>query len=135
MWTLDYYLKFPKTVSVEDRQRAARAVEARLGVLGMTQLELAEAAGVDAKTVNGVIRRGVWPYARTRARIEAALGWPPGEMARIAAEDDAAPRRATPEGLLAAIYDELPPERAARVAALVEAELSGRPAPAPTGRR
>ena len=109
---------------MEDRQRAARAVEARLGALGMTQLELAEAADVDVKTVNGLIRRGVWPYARTRARIEAALGWPPGEIARIASED-AEPRRATPEGLLAAIYDELPPDRAKRVAEIVEAELSG----------
>lgn len=101
----------------------------------MTQLELAEAAKVDAKTVNGLIRRGVWPYPRTRARIEAALSWPPGEIARIAAQDDTVPRRATPEGLVTAIYEALPPERARRVAELVEAELSGRPAPAPTGRR
>jgi hypothetical protein len=35
---------------------------------------------------------------------------------------------------VAAIYDELPPDRARRVAELVEAELSGRPAAA-TGRR
>jgi hypothetical protein len=47
-------------------------------------------------------------------------------MARIAAEDDARPS-ATPDGLRAAIYDELPPDRAARVAAIVEAELSGVP--------
>lgn len=113
---------------MDDRQRAARAVEARLGALGMTQLELADAADVDVKTVNSLIRRGTWPIARTRGRIEAALGWPPGEMARIAAEE-AGPRRATPEGLLAAIYEELPPERARRVAELVEAELSGKPAP------
>lgn len=117
---------------MEDKQRAARAVEARLGALGMTQLELAEAADVDVKTVNGLIRRGVWPYARTRARIEAALGWPPGEMARIAAEEGA-PRRATPDGLLAAIYDELPPDRARRVAEIVEAELSGNAPTAPRG--
>jgi hypothetical protein len=40
----------------------------------------------------------------------------------------------TPEGLLAAIYEELPPDRARRVAELVEAELSGSQG-APTGRR
>lgn len=115
---------------MEDRQRAARAVEARLGELGMTQLELAAAAKVDVKTVNGMIRRGVWPIARTRARIEAALGWPPGETARIASEEGAQ-RPSTPDGLRAAIYDELPPDRARRVAELVEAELSGEPLPGP----
>lgn len=100
----------------------------------MTQNQLAAAAQVDAKTVGDLIRARRWPIAKSRGRIEAALGWPPGEIARIAAQDDAAPRRATPEGLVAAIYDELPPERARRVAELVEAELSGRK-PAATGPR
>jgi transcriptional regulator with XRE-family HTH domain len=119
---------------VDDKQRAARAVEARLGALGMTQAQLADAAKVDAKTLGDLIRGRRWPIAKNRARIEEALGWPPGEIARIAsAPPEEAPRRATPDGLLQAIYDELPPERAERVAAVVEAELSGRPVP--TGRR
>jgi hypothetical protein len=101
----------------------------------MTQNQLAVAATVDAKTVGDLIRARRWPIAKSRGRIEAALGWPPGEIARIASGEDTAPRRATPEGLVAAIYEALPPDRARRVAELVEAELSGRPAPAPTGRR
>jgi len=102
----------------------------------MTQAQLADAAKVDAKTLGDLIRGRRWPIAKSRARIEEALGWPPGEIARIAsASPEEAPRRVTPEGLLQAIYDELPAERAERVAAVVEAELSGRTAPAPTGRR
>lgn len=51
----------------------------------MTQQQLADKAGVDAKTIGNLESRGKWPIARTRARIEQALGWPPGELARIAA--------------------------------------------------
>jgi transcriptional regulator with XRE-family HTH domain len=124
-----------KLRGVDDKQRAARAVEARLGALGMTQAQLAATAKVDAKTLGDLIRGRRWPIAKSRARIEEALGWPPGEIARIASAppEEGSPPRATPEGLLQAIYDELPPERAERVAAVVEAELSGRAVP--TGRR
>ena len=52
----------------------------------MTQQELAGVARVDIKTIGNLESRGVWPIARTRGRIEAALGWEPGALARIAAE-------------------------------------------------
>ena len=68
------------------RQHAARAVAARRGDLDMTQQELADKANVDVKTVGSLEGRGRWPIARSRARIERALGWPPGEMERIASE-------------------------------------------------
>jgi transcriptional regulator with XRE-family HTH domain len=70
------------------RERAARAVVARRGKLGMTQQELAGMAGVDLKTIGNLESRGRWPIARTRARIESALGWPDGEMERLAAQGE-----------------------------------------------
>jgi transcriptional regulator with XRE-family HTH domain len=85
---------------MDGRQRAARAVAARRGELRMTQLELGAAAGVDVKTIGNLESRGVWPIARTRAQIEEALGWPAGEMERIAARDGE-PELIIPPGLLA----------------------------------
>jgi transcriptional regulator with XRE-family HTH domain len=69
---------------MDGKRRAARAVAARRGELGLTQQELAGAAGVDSKTIYNLESRGRWPIARTRASIEKALDWPVGEMERIA---------------------------------------------------
>ncbi len=75
----------------------------------MTQAELGAAAGVDTKTIGNLESRGVWPIARTRAKLEAALGWPVGEMVRIAsAEDD---RPVIPPDLLALIRRRFPPDK------------------------
>lgn len=71
-----------------DRKRAARLTAARRGELGMTQQQLADTAGVDVKTIGSLERRGRWPIARSRARIEAALRWPPGELERLAEDSD-----------------------------------------------
>lgn len=71
---------------VDGRHRAARAAAARRGELGMTQQELAGAAGVDTKTIWSLETGGRWPIARTRARIEKALSWPQGELDRIASD-------------------------------------------------
>jgi transcriptional regulator with XRE-family HTH domain len=68
----------------EDLQRVGRAVAARRGELGMTQHDLADAAGVDLKTVYNLESGNRWPIARTRAAIAAALGWETGEFAAIA---------------------------------------------------
>lgn len=59
----------------EDPQAFGRAVEARRGELGMTQQELADAAGVDLKTVYNLESGGRRPIARVRAAISRALGW------------------------------------------------------------
>ena len=59
----------------EELRRVGRAVAARRGELGMTQQELADAAGVDIKTVYNLESGTRWPIARTRAAISAALGW------------------------------------------------------------
>lgn len=50
----------------------------------MTQQQLADAAAVDSKTIYNLESRGKWPIARTRASIEKALGWPLGEIQRLA---------------------------------------------------
>jgi transcriptional regulator with XRE-family HTH domain len=84
-------------VTMKDRSRAARAAAARRGALGMTQQELADAARVDVKTIGNLEKRGTWPIARTRARIEDALGWPADELERVAGEppdDELVPRDA-----------------------------------------
>lgn len=74
------------------RQRAADAVDARMGDLDLNQQQLAEKAGVDTKTVGDLIRGTRWPIARTRARIERALGWPPGELQRIRSRENEGPQ-------------------------------------------
>ena len=113
---------------MDGRHRAARAVAARRGELGMTQQELADAAGVDSKTIYNLEAGGRWPIARTRALIEKALAWPLGEMERIASEEPEQPD-ILPAGLRERIYETLPPEDAARVEAAVEAALRGEPMP------
>ena len=83
-------LTFPHTVHVSTiagRRRAAQAVAARRGELGLTQHQLAAKAGVDPKTVGNLEKRDRWPIAKNRAAIEKALLWPSGEMERIASKD------------------------------------------------
>ena len=94
---------------MDGRQRAASAVAARRGELRMTQGELGAAAGVDVKTIGNLESRGVWPIARTRAKLEEALGWPSGEMARIAAAEEKQP--VIPPDLLALIRRRFPPDK------------------------
>ncbi|WP_067827083.1 helix-turn-helix domain-containing protein [Actinomadura kijaniata] len=66
-----------------DRERVAKYVVARRGSLGLTQERLAEQAGVTVKTIYNLESAGRWPQARTRAAVEAALRWRPGDLARI----------------------------------------------------
>jgi transcriptional regulator with XRE-family HTH domain len=61
----------------EDLRRIGRAVAARRGELGLTQQDLADAAGIDLKTVYNLESGTRWPIARTRGAIAAALGWGP----------------------------------------------------------
>jgi transcriptional regulator with XRE-family HTH domain len=75
----------------EDAQAFGRAVEARRGELGMTQQELADAAGVDLKTVYNLESGGRRPIARVRAAISGVLGWSDGALAAVPARDDGPP--------------------------------------------
>ena len=76
----------------------------------MTQSELGAAAGVTTKTIGNLESRGRWPIARTRAQIEEALGWPSGEMARIAAREEEK-QPLIPPDLLALIRRRFPPDK------------------------
>lgn len=56
-----------------------------MGQLGLTQLQLAQRAGVDVSTLSTFFNGHHWPQARTRAKLEAALDWPVGTLQEIAA--------------------------------------------------
>ena len=56
-----------------------------MGERGLTQEALAATAGVDPTTVNAFLKGRNWPQVRTRAKLEVALGWPVGMLAKIAA--------------------------------------------------
>jgi transcriptional regulator with XRE-family HTH domain len=64
------------------------AAENRMGELGLTQETLAKTAGVDPTTVNGFLNGRNWPQPRTRAKLEVALDWPVGMLARIDAGEE-----------------------------------------------
>jgi transcriptional regulator with XRE-family HTH domain len=66
-----------------DLERVAEYVRARRGELGLTQQQLADRAGVDTGTVSALERGVTWPWARNRAAIARALGWPSGSLAAI----------------------------------------------------
>jgi len=65
------------------RRNAARAFTARRGELHLTQEDVADRGGVSVRTVQG-FEAGTWPNPATRARLEKAVGWPPGEIHRLA---------------------------------------------------
>ena len=68
---------------MDGRRRAGLAAAARRGDMGMTQQQLADAAEADVKTIRDMERGRRWPIATNRAKIEAALGWPSGELERL----------------------------------------------------
>jgi transcriptional regulator with XRE-family HTH domain len=65
-----------------------------MGEMALTQEALADKAGVDPTTVNAFLKGRNWPQARTRAKLEVALGWPVGMLARIALGEE--PPRSMP---------------------------------------
>jgi transcriptional regulator with XRE-family HTH domain len=73
---------------LNDGQRAAiRVARARRGELGLTQKELAQAAGVTVRTVEMFETFRTWPRADTLAQIERlGLNWPVGYLTEYAAK-------------------------------------------------
>lgn len=94
---------------MDGKRRAGAAVADRRGELGMTQKQLADESGVAERTI-GSLERGIrWPNARNRARIDTALGWPAGELHRIATREDERPRhRPVSDELRRLIVEHLP---------------------------
>lgn len=71
----------------EEKRRAGRAVASRIAWLRTTVPAVARQAGVDPKTIRSLISGDTWPTARTRERINSALDWPRGELARRASDE------------------------------------------------
>lgn len=68
---------------MNDWDRVIAAVVIRRSELGLTQRDLAAKAGVAERTVQN-LEAGTRPQPLIRGKIERALGWPTGEMERIA---------------------------------------------------
>lgn len=81
-----------------DIARAAAYVAARRGELGLTQAALAEAVGIDVKTLYNLESGTRWPQTRTRSAIERGLGWQAGDLERISKNGEPNPplRQASP---------------------------------------
>jgi transcriptional regulator with XRE-family HTH domain len=98
-----------------DRERVAAYVALRRGLLGLSQVGLAKAAGVDTKTVNKLEKGRTWPQATTLSKFERALELVQGSLQAMAdgrppqpLEDAGGPplvTRTSPETLLDLIRD------------------------------
>lgn len=71
----------------------------------MGQIQLAERAGVDPKTIYNLEQGRTWPQKRTVAAIEEVLQWEQGHMEGLA-DDDAPRAQITLGGLLVAAAGE-----------------------------
>lgn len=84
----------------DDERRARLAVRAQITRWGWNDPDLAHEAGVDTSTVRRMLAGAIWPQRGTLGRIEAALGWSPDILQRIAdGEADPPP------------IEDLPPDR------------------------
>ena len=106
-----------------DLRRVGRAVAARRGELGLTQQDLADAAGVDLKTVYNLESGTRWPIARTRSAIAAALGWGPGVLPAIAAGEAFRRDTPVPAASLERAEDDIFPDMSLQMQILVSAHV------------
>lgn len=72
----------PATVQ-SDVARAGAAVAARRNELDLSQRHLAETGIISTGTLIGLEKGRRWPRRATRTRLEEALGWPSGHIARL----------------------------------------------------
>jgi transcriptional regulator with XRE-family HTH domain len=63
-----------------DIQAVGRYVRVRRGELGLSQVQVAERAGVDKGTISRLETGVAWPWATKRAQIECALGLTSGAL-------------------------------------------------------
>lgn len=71
--------------------RAGRAVAARRNELQITQRSLARDKIINAGTLSALEKGRSWPRRSTLARLEKALDWAPGTIARLRSGDPGAP--------------------------------------------
>lgn len=77
------------TTEETPQERVGREIVRKREASGLSQLMLAQNAGVDPKTLRGIEQGARWPQGKTRKAIELALGWPEGAMTRIRDGDPA----------------------------------------------
>ncbi len=65
--------------------RAGAAFAARRQEMGISQRELAKRKVIGAPNLIAFEKGRAWPREKTRARMESAVQWPPGELARLQA--------------------------------------------------
>lgn len=106
-----------------DVERAARYVAARRGALNLSQAQLAGKVGVDTKTIWRFETEHRWPHAGTRAKIEEALGWKPGDLAKIAHGGEPSEQSPADESL----FDDLLAGAGAQFDELIRQRLAGLP--------
>lgn len=73
-------------------QAARQAVRDHMAQKSMDPAALARDAGIDPGTTGDFLRGRRWPRLPTLAKIDTALGWEPGTLARIAAGEEPVPR-------------------------------------------
>lgn len=66
------------------RRHAGERVQLARAQLGLSQAELADKAGVNATTLSFLETGRRWPRLSSQIGITKALGWPDGELERIA---------------------------------------------------
>jgi ribosome-binding protein aMBF1 (putative translation factor) len=76
--------------------RAGAAFAARRQEIGISQRELAKRKVIGAPNLIAFEKGRAWPREKTRARMEQAVQWPPGELARLHAGKKAS--ESTPSG-------------------------------------
>lgn len=70
----------------EQRERAGRAVAARMHRRGLTAAALARTSSVSERTIRRLVRGERWPTADVRNSIEEALDWKRGTILRHAGD-------------------------------------------------
>jgi lambda repressor-like predicted transcriptional regulator len=108
------------------RRRARDAVATELRRRGVTPRRLALQAGLSGDTVNDFLNGVRWPRSGSLGKIEAFLGWPPGHLDRVGAEQGTADEPVEPAdsavaGVLLdidpAVFADLDPNERAEVVA------------------
>lgn len=95
------------------RQRVAAAFVKRRSELKLTQEQVAQRGGIVVRTVQN-FEAGRWPNRRSRALLEEVVGWPPGEIERLAE-----PPKPEPDPKLVELASQLTDEEAAALIALL----------------
>lgn len=82
------------------REAAGRAVLRQMSRMQLNRADVLRNSGVDNKTLQALLDGTRWPHVSTRAKVEAAIGWQPGDIERAARGELAGDAPARPAGSL-----------------------------------